>query len=57
MAQKVRKRPESELLAIKFFATIVVQKTNLKLKSREREQTLKLLDPPRRQVKSEKKSK
>ena len=57
MAQKVRKHPESELLAIKLFATIMAQKTNLKLKSREREQTLKLLDPPKRQVKSEKKSK
>ena len=48
MAQKVRKRPESELLAINFLATIVIQKINLKLKSRERVQTLKLIDPPRR---------
>ena len=48
MAQKVRKRPENELLAIKFVVANVVQNANLKLKPREREQKLKILDPPRR---------
>ena len=47
MAQNVRKRPENEF-AIKFSATKVVQNTTLKLKSRERGQTLKILNPPRR---------
>ena len=48
MVQKVRKHPENELLAIKFLVANVVKNANKKLKPREREQKLKILDPPRR---------
>ena len=48
MAQKVRKRPENELLDIKISASNGFQNKNLKFKRREREQKLEIFDPPRR---------
>ena len=48
MAQKVRKRPENELLDIKISASNGFQNKKLKFKRREREQKLEIFDPPRR---------